>query len=378
MPSRGFQNVMIVLCRSDRYLRESELAEELKAILTQTPNVAYETDRFHRSLLHYAARFRSVELCQLLVENNPQAVRNHNNKGQLPFHLSCLGFNVQTTKYLFHLYPESINISDLRGNYPIHRLLPYSHRVSEQDALEMTQFLLHHDRGAVSKPDGIGYYPLHRACMFMRSSQSSIDIVALVYNAYPEAIFIECDGKSPLFFARHYASNDEVASFLEAQLDFIRQAREDIEQDHHGNLPIHRVLQNESVPVGSVKLMLAANPNSIFMANNVRMTPLHVACQSGNLDAVKCLVHTNSNSLQVCDGKGNSALHIACLTGKYNITNFILNQPGHGASSHNADGKLPIQLLLFEAECDRDSLEYMDSIDSLLRAYPTALLYFGG
>ena len=374
MPLRAFKYA-IFLCHSDRNLTASELVEELKAILTQTPNVVYETDHFQRSLLHYAARFRSVDFCKLLVEKNPRAVCNRTNNGQLPLHISCLTCNVQTAKYLFELYPESISIPDMEGRYPIHRLfLNTSPRVSEEDILELAQFLLHHDRGAVSKSGGLRRYLLHRAIMFIKSS---IDIVALVYNAYSEAIFIECDGKSPLFLARHYARNDEVASFLETQLDFIRQAREDIEQDHHGNLPIHRVLQNESVPVGSVKLMLAAYPDSIFMANNLGMTPLHVACLSGNLDAVKCLVHTNEDSLQVCDGKGNSALHIACLAGKHDIINFILNQPGHGASLQNADGKLPIQMLLFEAECHRDSLEYMDSVDSLLRAYPAALLFLG-
>ena len=378
MPSESFTSILATF--GSRFTK-AEQVDQLKAILTQNPNVAFETNNDHEygSLLHFAASHRSLEFCKLLVEKNPQAVRIRNNDGMLPFHLSCRYCNVQTAKYLFHLYPEGIDISDSADNYPIHLLFMSCIYGEEEEVLELTQFLLQHDAGAVSKPDFFGNYPLHYACEY---PSESIVPVALVFNAYPEAIFIQCRlGAAPLDVARRvarlYNNHEKVISFLEAQLDFIRQAREDKRQDCYGNVPIHRVLENENVPVGSVKLMLAANPASISITNNVGMLPIHVACLSGNLDAVKYLVEVDGDSLRVGDGKGNLVLHIACLTGKYDIINFILDQPGHGASMKNADGKLPIQLLLFHANCDRDSLEHMDSVDSLLRAYPAALSFLG-
>ena len=73
-------------------------------------------------------------------------------------------------------------------------------------------------------------------------------------------------------------------------------------------------------------------------------------CQKLNI--VKFLVQTNKASLNTSDSKGNIALHHACAEGNCGVVNFILTQSTQGVSMRNMDGKLPIELLLYEVGCD--------------------------
>ena len=376
--------LIAALCSNESKLTEPELVDDLKAILIACPddvaNQTFEDDMFGdgTTLLHCAAETRCVEFCKLLVEKNPRAVTTANDFGRLPFHYSCLGYNVETAKYLFSLYPDSIHIPDNEGCYPIHLFCRVDHNwdSSDENTLEMTKFLLQNDRGAVSIPERDGCLPLHYVSMYM-----ILPVVVLIYHAYPEAIITRYGnnsngGYTPLDEA-YGVENYETANYLETQLGFIRQTQEDMEQDYYGNLPIHRLLQNKEMTSATIKVMLAANPNSIRMANKLGMLPIHIACLYNNLDIVKVLVEANGDSLQKCDKKGNSALHLACLAGKTDVVNYILEKSDHGVSKTNADGNLPIQLLLFRAKCNRDSMEYTDAVDSLIRAYPAVTTFLG-
>ena len=69
--------------------------------------------------------------------------------------------------------------------------------------------------------------------------------------------------------------------------------------------------------------------------------------------------------MKVGDTRGNLPLHIACLGGNCNVINYILEKSDHGVSMKNADMKLPIELLLFDSECDRNSLDYVEAIRNL-------------
>ena len=92
---------------------------------------------------------------------------------------------------------------------------------------------------------------------------------------------------------------------------------------------------------------------------------MYIAYQFGEIEIVKHLLDADKGSL-----KTYSALHHACLAGNFNIIHLILEQPDHGVSLNNKDGQLPIQLLIFQTNCDRESLEFMTAIYALLHVYP--------
>ena len=400
MPSQAFLSIL-ELDKGD--------TEGLKAILEANPDMVNETEdrpeRHNRShllgstLLHCASQKQSVEFCRLLAEKNPRAARTHDSVGSLPIHWACFYHNIEVTKYLWTLYPESIDFSGWEGAWPLHELFTWEHDDPETsyqtDILEvLTAFLLEHDQGAVSSTDKHGFLPLHLACQ----QNTKLSIIAMIFNAYPEAIFTRTlAGYTPLDLAIDEVGQDdddddddglsslsqpysEILSFLESQLEFVREAREDKEPDYFGDLPIHRALRNKDLPpVGTIKLMLDANPASVHTKNHMNMQPIHFACLFGNLDFVKCFDEANQESLRLCDcdSRKNFPLHIACLTGKYDVIKYILDMSDRGISSRNVDGHLPIELLLFHARCDRDSLVYVDAVNSLLRADPSFIPFLG-
>ena len=373
MNSSSFDYAKEILCCWDE--SESDVLEKLSSFLSTNPNVTHEVGRLHgETLLHHVAQFRSVEFCKLLVEFNPEAVRVADRYGTLPFHSSCTANNVETAKYLYQLYPESIDIADSAGNYPIHCLCDGYY----ENDLGLIQFLLKHDRGAVAKPDNPGRIPLHIATISqaLRVRNIAIDfeilsVVKLVFDAYPEAIYVRRGGDTTLQIARdlHF---EEAVTFFESQLDFVRQSAEDTDTtpDQDEQLPIHRGLYNRLLSLGTIKLMVKAIPAIVNAADSRGCIPLHIACQNGDFGIAKYLIETNVDSLEVYDLEGNCALHHACLGGNCDLINYILEKFSHGASVRNSDGKLPVQLLSYDSDCNRNSLGYVSAIYGLLLAYP--------
>eukprot|EP00956_Cyclotella_meneghiniana_P005822 scaffold7595_cov49-Cyclotella_meneghiniana.AAC.2 len=374
MPSQAYQDIK-ALCRSSD-VPESELLPKLAAILDANPDVVYEQTVVNEedsddlfpgddcgSLIFEAVWSRSPEFCRMLIEINGKLVKTKpDGVYWLPFHAACLRNNVKTAKYLVSLYPESISIPDEFGWYPLHWLCRDGSQWI-QDSLELVRFLLKHDRGAVSAATPSGDLPLHLAC-------NGLIVVKLVYDAYPEAVHVMDNyGKTPLDAARamgNYAPVD----FFETQLHYELQAREQLVPDRNGQLPIHRAILDEAVSAGTIKLMVAANPGSVLAVDNEGSTPVHLACQVGNVDKLKHLVERNEDTLQICNSRGEFPLQIACRHGRCNVINYILDKSDHGVSVNNGENKLPIQTLLFDADCDRDSLEFVEAVGRLLFAHP--------
>ena len=435
MASKAFKSI-VDLCRNLNHLIDSDLLAQLKCILTEHPSVVHEKDEFGFTLLHYAAMYQSVEFCKQIVELNAGAVKLLSRRCSMPVHLSCHDNhnNIETTKYLFQLHPESINIPDSDGNYPIHLLLLGGYR---KNILELTQFLLKHDKGSVSKPNHCGNLPLHIACQL-----HELNIVKLILDSYAEAINIKNKGGwSCLDMAKvgpddeddddilRLRYHDEVECFLELQLDYIREAHERTTPDSSsGRLPLHKAVCDRRVSVGTVQLIISANPASIDTADNLGRIPLHMACLVGEADVVKYLIEVDQNSHtrpalagncganQDCfvpscndidrvlnktyfgmpirtlfskldivtylkgahkdslarpDMGGDCALHLACCMARYNTISCILDNSYCGVSVRNAYGKLPVQYLLTTNQsCERNGPEYVGAVYQLLRAYP--------
>ena len=358
-PSSSFEAI-VELCRNSDNLPESELLEKIDVTLLECPEAAHERDEYGYTLLHVAAVYRPLEFCRRLIDLNPDAIKSKNREGMLPLHCACQCNYVETVRYLFEMYPESIHVFDSQRNYPIDFLL---FNDDEGDSLlELARFLLQHDEGAVTKCDIYGNMSLHYAVEF----ESTVNIVKLVYNAYPQAIYMENnEGTTALSRARYFESHVAV-SFLEAQLEFVRQATEDLVPDDTGRLPLHRAILRRDVPVGTIKLMIAANPISVRATDAKGMSPLHFASEIDDLDVIKCLIEQCKEALEIQDLGGNLPLHHACSVGLYDVVNCILDESEYGVSIRNTDGKLPIHLFIYDDECDRNSSDYFGRVDHFL------------
>ena len=161
--------------------------------------------------------------------------------------------------------------------------------------------------------------------------------------------------------------------FLEHQIEFERQARTN-RTDDNGQLPILRAIQSGDASVGGIQLMLKENPTSIAVTDQQGCTPLHIACQAGNLNVAKYLMGVDHNSLRKPDTKINLPLHLACNEGNCDVISCILEQSTHGVTLQNLDNRTPIELLLYESECDRDSMDYVEAIRRLFQVNPDEAL----
>ena len=359
------------MCEDDILgLSESDLLKELRSILTTNPNVVNQrvADCDDFTLLHCAVYDRSIDFCEMLVELNPDLVKIANSVRDLPLHIAC-SFREKSRddiiEFLLELYPESINLPGSEGRYPIHFYLEHN----DEPEPVLLQSLLKRDQGAVSKRDGYGCFPLHHVSCYC----DTVYGFQLVFNSYPQAVYIEnSHGETPLDIVRIRSEN--ICGFLESQLAVVNEARQVTTPDDNGQLPLHRALHGNAASLGAIKLMVADNPASLRVVDNDGMIPLHITCQAGSVDVAEFLMEADKESLYISDQKHNFSLHLACLGGKCDIVSSVLSETTHGASLRNTDGKLPIEILLYDADCDRDSHGYVEAVYHLLCIHPDSLV----
>ena len=367
------------VCRNDRQLPEKELVEQLERILETDSDVLLETNEFGDTMLRYAIAYkRSLNFCKLLIDHNPDLVRTTDNDGSLPIHSACLNVHNEMIKFLIDQYPESVNITDGDSDlYPVHCYI-----FCDGKRLDVLQLLLKCDEEALSATVISGNLALHSAVR----KYDSVDMISAVFNAYPQALYIQNDrGHTPMDIARRSNMDDTILDFLDEQVELANQARQLTIPDAIGQLPIHQTLQRSNISYGTIKLMVAVNPTSINVADSEGIIPLHVASRCVDSSIVKFLVEQHNASLNISDSKGNYALHHACAGGNCDVVNFILSLSSQGVSMRNKDGKLPFELLVYEGRCDffdeerdqeyGDTQEYVEAVYHLLCLYPDALRF---
>lgn len=91
------------------------------------------------------------------------------------------------------------------------------------------------------------------------------------------------------------------------------------------------------------------------------------------MDVVKFLLEYTEDFLKEVTLSGELPLHIACRAGKCSVINCILEK----VSLRNKDDKLPLELLLC-ADVDRDSFDYVEAINRLLRSHSGVLECLNG
>jgi ankyrin len=301
----------------------------------------------------------------------------------IPLHCACEIGNIGTALYLAQIHPESINMTDDNERNCLHILLTYRSADRFFDFVEFSAgvikffgFLLSKAPELIFSTTRNGDLPLHLVC----KGGHILSVTEFVYNTYPEAIYRRNNaGNTPLYEAQasymyDFGEQDSVILFLECQLSRVNEAENYRTPDIRGRLHIHRAMFNVNLPVGTLKLMIRVNPDSALIADGLGQTPLHIACQHCNMDVIKYLVDAHQHTLLIPDSSGDLPLHIACRYGRFDVIELILDRAaGGGVSVENDNGKLPIEMLLYEATCDRNSLEYVQAVYALLRAHPESV-----
>ncbi|KAL7506655.1 hypothetical protein ACHAXN_003910 [Cyclotella atomus] len=244
---------------------------------------------------------------------------------------------------MLELRPESINALTNVDYTCLHILLQFAIEKVDEAIIRFAELLLMHAPWLISAIALDGYLPLHTACRY----GLSLSVIKFLYDECPYIIHTRNkSGSTPLDVAQgscHYANDhtqDAVIIFFRGQLSLINEAENVTKPDFRGQLPIHRAVFNADLPVGTVKLLLEANPDSVLIADCRGQTPLHIACRRCSLDVIKCLVDADEGTLRNKDASGDLPLQTACRHGKCNVVKWLLEMPGSGVSVVNNEGRL--------------------------------------
>ena len=80
--------------------------------------------------------------------------------------------------------------------------------------------------------------------------------------------------------------------------------------------------------------LIGHNPQLMLCKDSEGRTPLHTACQHGQIEVVKIHIQnlravTDTNLLEITDANGNTPLHLACEGGSIAVVQLLVD---HGAS----------------------------------------------
>jgi ankyrin repeat protein len=363
----------------------------MKLLIERCPESVRRATRYGMLPLHFAAADQSREFCRILIEAYPGSERMADHSSRLPFHMAFLFNNtVVVVKYLYQLYPESINVAcrymNDDGWYPIHLAIT---RVDERSdnpeaAINMVQFLLRCDPNVASQKV-YDKLPLYVACKYATTDEN---ITTTLINAYLKVLQILYDAHPEAIESNEVTSNvgefcAEVQTFINTQLTYAQQARDHTlmtTRDENGQLPLHKALLSNDITLGSIKLLVKGNPSAVQFPDSDGALPLHLASQQSesaiSVSIVKYLLGFDTASLGAVDEQGNTALHYACRGANHAIVVLLTETYGAvSVSKRNMNNQLPIHLLLESPEVrDREGIEYTDSIFRLIRAYPETVM----
>ncbi len=131
---------------------------------------------------------------------------------------------------------------------------------------------------------------------------------------------------------------------------------------HKGDTPLHQATMTGDI--GTIRIILATNPQAANSRNNYGETPLHVAAFEGNEEAVRDLIRAGA-VVNAVDNRGDSPLHMAVLEGHTRVAKRLVNA---GADVHlqNNDAKSPYDF----AEISQKVDEMESILDRWLDRFP--------
>ena len=373
----------------------------------------------------------SFEIAQYLIETNAESIRRSGGDSSLQIACSSCRVDPRVIGLIIEARPELLRHQDGGRNTPIHNLIvnrSYSENgmsISESVATEIAALMVKKEPALLRIVNQSGALPLHLAARkrspqfckilvdgYKESTKVSVnghlpvhlaaygnhlDTVKYLFDTDPSTLNThDHDGK--LFFrtVQMEGGNPDVKAFLEVQWTYYFKANMKhtstlTQRDSDGQVPLHHALCDNHATLGSIKLLLEASPDSLFIADNDGIMPLHMACGFSSAEIVEYLVNyfaasfgeeRRPNIMLKKDKWGNTPLHYACHYDKCDVVKVLLGKQKHTVtvSERNDDGKLPIQLLCdpprigFDKRIDREGVEYTEALWLLLRNCPETIV----
>ena len=380
-----------LLCMNTGLSTETSI-EILSLLLSVYPEVNRSRNGAFKAPIHTALDYMPNEFCKALLKSFPGCAREMDSYHGLPIHQACDQNDFEMVEFLVGIYPDSLGLrSPFTGMVPIHYAAAFGN-------VEMIKMLLAHDPDSISRnaeEAEADWYAIASASFenglpFLFACYSDndqrLDVIRLLYDIYPEAIYryyeedMGEDEEVVIWLTMELDVDEETRAFVEKQAKFAATAR-DMEAmttlDDNGYLELHRGLCN-GASLGSIKLLVNANPDALQIATHEGSYPIHLACQYSTVDVVEFLLGKYDGCLNAHDARGDYPLHIACREGNYAMVNILLQKPMAPVLARNSDNEIPVNLLFDttkERNVDEKGTEYLETLWHMLLLLPDVVDY---
>lgn len=291
--------------------------------------------------------------------DNDDGKNEHYNFGdcQLQNAIRCNKSSSSNILNLIKLFPMKVKHMDEFGSYPLHCAC---HMGYEDVAIKLIEIFPE----AAQYPCSLMAYPLHLACR----SHLSEDLVMKIIQIYPEAVH-----KMTMFGTALHSACDNNMQYENVIVKLIEMNPVALqEQDKDGRLPIQRaIIANQPVPV--FKLLLDSDPLGLQRGGRSRhidnVTPLHLACDTDNIDLIQYFMQRSDLLINVRDRHGSTPLHYACVELREKNVKILLQHPDVDVNATNSWNETPLHQTVSSYQND-DQVENCVNIVQMLLDHP--------
>jgi ankyrin repeat protein len=263
---------------------------------------------------------------------------------------------------------EGAAVADKHGRLPLH--VACGRQGNVQTTVDVIKLLLQVYPEACKVATGTqSNLPLHELLMNV-STNIDIDLLgALMITAYKEAVSHEnSDHQFPLqlAIARHSCSESFILILLDAYPDAAKTSVAGFASLLHWSCS-----QIKSVTL--ILKLLSCDPEAAKKKDSGGNLPIHVCCERGDqssVEVIKHLIDVYPEGMLVKDKDGNTPLHSACETLTTNLTSvatMMIRAGRKAAEMADRDGNLPIH-----SACEKRP-PVPDTIALLIDAFPGGL-----
>ncbi|KAL3068977.1 hypothetical protein niasHS_015692 [Heterodera schachtii] len=271
--------------------------------------LAYKGQNRNFSPLHYASIKGNLETFKVLMENGANVKQKTADEfGTMPLHFACSEGHLEIVKLLVEEGKADIEIADSYGKTALMVACSFQ-------KCDIVRYLI--EKGAkVDRTDAKGISSLLSACI-----DGHLEIVKLLVEG-GKADIEKADsviGWSPLM----------VASFTEKWVIvryLIDKGANTDHTDNNGLSIIHYLVDNNNFDECKFLIDKGVNVNQKTADNLLRSTPLHLACENGQLEIVKLLVEEGKADIEIANSDGDTALKLAKAKKKDDVVHYLVEK----------------------------------------------------
>ena len=324
----------------------------IKYLITECKCDPMDTNRKGNTLLHSACKGGHLDVIKYLITECKCDPKCTCDNGDTLLHCACLGGHLDVIKYLITECECDASCTNYSGETLLH------HACMDNGKLEVVQYLITDCKCDPFCTDNVLSTPLFLAC-----TDNNLDIAQYLVTV--------C-GCNPM------DSCDELihtTCFYNVDLNFIQFLMTEGKCDpmcanDDGNTPLHNACEAGNLDV--VKYLITECKCDPMCTNDYGNTPLQNACEADNLDVVKYLITECKCDPMCTDDDGNTPLHSACEADNLDVVKYLITECKCDPMCTDDDGNTPLH-----SACEADNLDVIKYLITECKCYPMCTNEYG-